>query len=977
MMTCALGALGLTAGVSHAATAAAATTASADTSDATNVTELVVIAEKREQSLQKVPVAVSVFTGAQRDTIGISSVQDVTNFAPGFEYNPGNVHAYIRGVGRQSINLTDDSRVTAYEDGFFVYSPYNLDLSSLFLAQEQIERGPQNVGGRNAAAGSIDMISVRPTDHPYAEVRANIANFGTYNIEGAVSGQVAPGLDVRIAGYYHNQDQGYYKNLVNGLSEGNEIHEWYIQPQLDWKPNDKTELWVRAFAANWNNRGDAGARNGFANGSWDETNLTDGNSYAGGGLFVNPNFGYTGPGGNPAAAAALAQARLSAAAGGIGDKDPVPTSVSFAVPGILNNPSATNPNNFAAILPRTNKLNNFNDFNATFTYDVTPDIQFKYIGGYQQYFYTLNYSTPDTDVTSFTLPGSTANAALIGGVNAIAFPGCAAGSALCGGAGSAAQPAVTKLPNPSALVINPTVDLNYIENDQWWSHEISLQSTGDSAFQWTGGLYYYNQHYSNPIQDTDVHQANFTNPVLALPGAVSNAACAPLGGFCGFSAAPLAAANPNDYLFLNTYTMTYVSEAAYGQVSYKFSDQFKITGNLRYTYDHKYGTEAARYVAFSSGVIDGLSPYFGAATPSLDATASLTCASGNNTAGAASCATGALAKGVSSLGVTGADGIIRRGLDDHSSALTGGAGAEWTPNPDTFLYARYGRGYESMSFLAGTVGANPEVSPEYIDAYEIGYKQTFGHTLLIDLAAFYYNYQNLQLPISILNGGVTQTAFFNVPKSVSEGVEFEGYWTPTKDLTITLSYSYDYTAIQTKCSGTITSGVLKPAVGALCLLDSQDPDAVQRRANPFPGQTTAAKDQGINGNPLPDAPRNKVAIDLAYTWHFAPGTLTVSGAYVWRGSQDGTVFNRPYNNAPSWDDFDLRALWRGPNDRYEIIAYVKNIFSSQQYEVGTGGIGLLGNGSSLTNAASGYDYQGIFTIAPPRTYGIEVRYKFF
>ncbi|HLY80142.1 MAG TPA: TonB-dependent receptor, partial [Caulobacteraceae bacterium] len=120
LLTCATGALGLMAGVGHAATAAAAAT---DTSQsATNVTEIVVTAEKREQSLQKVPVAVSVFTGAQRDTIGINTVADVTNFAPGFSYDPANVHAYIRGVGRQSVNVTDDQRVANYEDEFYVYS---------------------------------------------------------------------------------------------------------------------------------------------------------------------------------------------------------------------------------------------------------------------------------------------------------------------------------------------------------------------------------------------------------------------------------------------------------------------------------------------------------------------------------------------------------------------------------------------------------------------------------------------------------------------------------------------------------------------------------------------------------------------------------------------------------------------------------------------------------------------------------------
>ena len=56
------------------------------------------------------------------------------------------------------------------------------------------------------------MISVRPTVEPYAEVRANVGNFSTYNIEAAASGEILPGVQARIAAYDHQQDEGYYKN---------------------------------------------------------------------------------------------------------------------------------------------------------------------------------------------------------------------------------------------------------------------------------------------------------------------------------------------------------------------------------------------------------------------------------------------------------------------------------------------------------------------------------------------------------------------------------------------------------------------------------------------------------------------------------------------------------------------------------------------------------------------------------------------
>jgi iron complex outermembrane receptor protein len=899
--------------------------------------DVIVVAQTHRTRLQKVPVAVSVFTGASRDRVGINSVQEVTNFAPGFVYSPTTTHAYIRGVGRQSIELTDDSRVATYEDGFYVVSPYQLDKSSLFLTQEQIERGPQNVGGRNAAAGSIDMLSVRPTDAPYAEVRATAGNFGHTEVEGAVSGQVVPGLDLRLSGYDNEQSQGFYKNLTGGPSEGGVIHEWYLEGQADLKLGDHADLWTRAYASNWDNRGDAGSRDGggteYGNGSWDETNFTDSNTYPGAGLFINPNVGYAGFAG--AARAAAIGANPSALI-------PVLGSTTLRVPGIFNNPGASNINNFASIEDRTVKLTNYDDINTVFTYHF-PKFDFKYIGGYQQYDYSLNYSEPDTDVTGFNLPGSTVTNPL--------------------------ELAALGLPAQSQLHINPLVNLNYAQDDQWWSHEVSLQSTSNDPFQWTGGLYYYQEHYTNPIEIAAPGQPNLARPLASLPHAFGG----PIGG--GAIAAP----NPQNTLDFLDYDLTLQSEAAYGQVSYKFNNAFKVVGELRYTNDHKFGTEFNREVAFNDTLIAGLSPFLGADTPSLDVTLPGTCPTGN----VKSCATGPLAKGVTSVGVVNAaTGIESRGLGDSSSAVTGGAGVEWTPTNDIFVYARYGRGYEDLTFNAGFIAAAPEVAPETINSYEVGYKQNFGRTLSIDVAGFYYDYDNLQLPIAVLNqaSGLVQTQFINVPKSESTGIEFEATWSPIRDLILTASYSYDYTAILTGCSGTVTGGVLTPSRGALCDGDTNDPAAVAPGAKPFPGQSLAASgvlQQSVKGSPLPEAPRNKVAFSAAYTWRFDPGSLTLAGSYSWRDVQDGTVFNRSYDNAPSWDDVDLRLTWAANHDRYELIGFVKNALNSNQYEAANGGVGLLGNAVSATTATRGLNEENVYTLAPPRTFGVEVRYKFF
>ncbi|MET0271382.1 MAG: TonB-dependent receptor, partial [Phenylobacterium sp.] len=72
------------------------------------IEELVVTAEKREQSLQDVPVAVSAFSDKTREMVGINSVQDLTNFTPGLAYATGNDRIAMRGIGRFTNNRSSE-----------------------------------------------------------------------------------------------------------------------------------------------------------------------------------------------------------------------------------------------------------------------------------------------------------------------------------------------------------------------------------------------------------------------------------------------------------------------------------------------------------------------------------------------------------------------------------------------------------------------------------------------------------------------------------------------------------------------------------------------------------------------------------------------------------------------------------------------------------------------------------------------------
>src|SRR6476469_3232431 len=92
------------------ATAHAQTRTGTSAAASNTIEELVVTAQKREQSLQDVPVAVSAFTSEKRDLIGVNTITDLTNFTPGLEYNAQNDRNTLRGIGRNTnVHAADGS----------------------------------------------------------------------------------------------------------------------------------------------------------------------------------------------------------------------------------------------------------------------------------------------------------------------------------------------------------------------------------------------------------------------------------------------------------------------------------------------------------------------------------------------------------------------------------------------------------------------------------------------------------------------------------------------------------------------------------------------------------------------------------------------------------------------------------------------------------------------------------------------------
>ena len=114
-----------------------------------------------------------------------------------------------------------------------------------------------------------------------------------------------------------------------------------------------------------------------------------------------------------------------------------------------------------------------------------------------------------------------------------------------------------------------------------------------------------------------------------------------------------------------------------------------------------------------------------------------------------------------------------------------------------------------------------------------------------------------------------------------------------------------------------------------------------------------------------------MAFNALYTIPFSAGDLTLSGTYIWKDTSYSDIFRETYYTAPSWYQVDLRLTWSGDHDRYEIVGFVKNVTNALGYDAAAGGYPITApQGGGSPTFANSYD------LTPPRTYGIELHYKF-
>ena len=214
---------------------------------AAQLEEIVVTAQKREESLQEVPISISALTGDQFDLFNVTRADDLEFVFANVGTNrnsSGNTGISIRGVGTDNVHLSGQQSVGTYMDGVSMVSPFVSALAVYDIERVEVLRGPQNtLYGRNTTGGAVLWHSTKanPGDgtNGYARVRAG--DGGLMRFEGAFGFDLGEQWAGRVSLLSDDFD-GIWKNVVDNQDTGGAYDRTGGRLNLTWDNDNGTRM---------------------------------------------------------------------------------------------------------------------------------------------------------------------------------------------------------------------------------------------------------------------------------------------------------------------------------------------------------------------------------------------------------------------------------------------------------------------------------------------------------------------------------------------------------------------------------------------------------------------------------------------------------------------------------------------------------------------------------------------------------------
>jgi iron complex outermembrane receptor protein len=187
------------------------------------IEEVIVTAQKREQSLQDVPIAVSAFSEDMLKKANVEDLRGLSDLTPGFSgrtEDSFNDALSIRGISTNDFGIGGDPSVGIFMDGFYEGRTGGAITSFFDMAGAEVVKGPQGtLFGRNAIAGAISMRTNKPNEEFGGNVSVGLEEYNHFDVTGTINIPLSDKWAFRASGH-HFQDDGYLENLSGGPDLG-------------------------------------------------------------------------------------------------------------------------------------------------------------------------------------------------------------------------------------------------------------------------------------------------------------------------------------------------------------------------------------------------------------------------------------------------------------------------------------------------------------------------------------------------------------------------------------------------------------------------------------------------------------------------------------------------------------------------------------------------------------------------------------
>lgn len=204
--------------------------------------EIVVTAQKREESLHSVPMSIAAASGEALLRRGITAVSDLPRLVPGFTLQEGAFNSTsftLRGIGFFNSDLSTPPAVTVYVDEAPLPYPAMTKLAAFDLERVEVLKGPQGtLYGQNATGGLVNYISARPTDDFTAGADLTYGRFNRIQLGGFVSGPLSDTVRVRLALQGRRGDP-WQQSITRPGDELGRIRELQGRGTLEWTPSER------------------------------------------------------------------------------------------------------------------------------------------------------------------------------------------------------------------------------------------------------------------------------------------------------------------------------------------------------------------------------------------------------------------------------------------------------------------------------------------------------------------------------------------------------------------------------------------------------------------------------------------------------------------------------------------------------------------------------------------------------------------